>query len=96
VPHKPRTHRRLPKEVFNCLEAGCSQNEPFRYTTGDVQAIATHVLRPPAPISQLKADLQQLSAARNHAPLPTKCEAHLAFQKHQAEHREQLAAVWAQ
>jgi hypothetical protein len=96
VPRKPRTRRRLPKEVFNRLEAGCSRNEPYRYTTGDIRAIATHVSRPPAPVSQLEADLQQLSAARNHAPLPTKREARLAFRKNQAECREQLAVVWTQ
>jgi hypothetical protein len=96
VPRKPRIRRRLPKEVFDCLKAGRSWNEPYRYTTGDVRAIAAHVLRPPAPVSQLEADLQQLSAARDHAPLPTKREACLAFRKHQAEHREQLAAVWTQ
>jgi hypothetical protein len=64
--------------------------------TGDVRAIAAHVSRPPAPVSQLEADLQQLSAARDHAPLPTKREARLAFQKNQAERREQLATVWTQ
>jgi hypothetical protein len=96
VPRKPRTRRRLPKEVFDRLEAGRSRNEPYRYTTGDVRAIAAHVSCPPAPVSQLEADLQQLSAARDHAPLPTKREARLAFRKHQAEHREQLAAVWTQ
>jgi hypothetical protein len=93
VPREPRTRRRLSKEVFNRLEAGRSRNEPYRYTTRDVWAIATHVSRPPVPVSQLEADLQQLSAVRNHAPLPTKREARLAFQKHQAEHREQLATV---
>jgi hypothetical protein len=89
VPCEPRTRRRLPKEVFDRLEAGRSRNEPYCYTSGDVQAIAAHV-------SQLEADLQQLSAARNHAPLPTKHEACLAFRKHQAEHCEQLAAVQTQ
>jgi hypothetical protein len=79
VLRKPRTCRRLPKEVFNRSEAGRSRNEPYRYTTGDVWAIATHVLRPSAPSSQLKANLQQLSAARDYAPLSTKCEACLAF-----------------
>jgi hypothetical protein len=103
VPREPRTRRRLPKQVFDRLEAGRSRNEPYHYTTGDVRAIATHVSRPPAPVSQLSADLQQLSAdlqqlsaARDHAPLPTKRKARLAFRKHQAEHREQLAAVWTQ
>jgi hypothetical protein len=96
VPRKPCIRRRLPKEVFDRLEAGRSWNEPYRYTTGDVRAIATHVSHPPAPVSQLEADLQQLSAARNHAPLPTKREARLAFWKNQAECREQLAAVWIQ
>jgi hypothetical protein len=96
VPRKPRTRRRLPKEVFNRLEAGRFRNEPYRYTTGDVRAIATHVSHPPALISQLKADLQQLSAARDHAPLPTKREARLAFRKNQAERHEQLAIVRTQ
>jgi hypothetical protein len=96
VPHEPRTRRHLPKEVFNHFEAGRSQNKPYRYTTGDVRAIATHISRSPAPISQLEADLQQLSTARNPAPLPTKREARLAFRKHQAERREQLAAVQTQ
>jgi hypothetical protein len=96
VPREPRTRRRLPKEVFDRLEAGRSWNESYCYTTGDVRAIATHVSRPPVPVSQLEADLQQLSAARDHAPLPTKREARLAFRKHQAEHREQLAAVRTQ
>jgi hypothetical protein len=90
---KSCTRRCLPKEVFNRFEAGHSRNEPYRYTTGDVRAITAHVSRPPAPVSQLKADLQQLSAACNHAPLSTKREACLTFQKHQAEHREQLTAV---
>jgi hypothetical protein len=96
VPREPRTHRRLPKEVFDRLEAGRSRNEPYRYTSGDVRAIAAHISRPPTPVSQLEADLQQLSAARNHAPLPTKRKARLAFRKHQAEHCEQLAAVRTQ
>jgi hypothetical protein len=96
VPREPRTRRRLPKEVFDRLEAGRSRNEPYRYTTGDVRAIAAHVSRPPTPVSQLEADLQQLSAARDHAPLPTKREARLAFRKNQAKHREQLAAVRTQ
>jgi hypothetical protein len=96
VPHKPRTRRRLPKQVFDRLEAGRLLNEPYHYTTGDVQAIAAHISRPSVPVSQLEADLQQLSATCNHAPLPTKREAHLAFQKNQAKHREQLAAVWTQ
>jgi hypothetical protein len=93
VPREPRTRWRLPQQVFDRLEAGRSQNEPYHYTTGDVRAIAAHVSRPPVPVSQLEADLQQLSAARNHAPLPTKREARLAFRKNQAERREQLAAV---
>jgi hypothetical protein len=93
VPREPRTRRRLPKGVFDRLEAGRSRNELYRYTTGDVQAIAAHVSRPPVSVSQLEADLQQLSAAHNHAPLPTKREARLAFRKHQAERREQLATV---
>jgi hypothetical protein len=96
VLRKPRTRRRLPKQVFDCLEAGCSRNEPYHYTSGDVRAIAAHVLHPPAPVSQLEADLQQLSAVRDHAPLPTKREARLAFRKNQAERREQLAAIWDQ
>jgi hypothetical protein len=96
VPREPRTRRRLPKEVFDCLKASRSRNEPYRYATGDVQAIAAHVSRPPAPVSQLEADLQQLSAAHNYAPLPTKREARLAFRKNQAERREQLAAVRSQ
>jgi hypothetical protein len=79
VPRKPRIRQHLLKEVFDRLEAGRSRNKPYRYTTGDVRAIATHVLRPPAPVSQLEADLQQLSAACNHAPLSTKREARLAF-----------------
>jgi hypothetical protein len=79
MPRKPRTHRRLPKEVFDHLEAGRSQNEPYHYTTRDIQAIAAYVLRPPASISQLEANFQQLSSARNHAPLSTKRKAHLAF-----------------
>jgi hypothetical protein len=96
VPREPRTCRRLPKEVFDRLEAGRLQNEPYRYTTGDIRAIAAHVSRPPAPVSQLEADLQQLSAAHDHALLPTKREARLAFRKNQAECREQLAAVRTQ
>jgi hypothetical protein len=96
VPRKPRTRRRLPKEVFDRLEAGRSRNELYRYTTGDVRAIATHVSRPPVSVSQLKADLQQLSAACDHAPLLTKREARLAFRKYQAEHCEQLATVRTQ
>jgi hypothetical protein len=96
VPREPRIRRRLPKEVFNRLEAGRLRNKPYRCTTRDIRAIAAHVLRPPAPVSQLEADLQQLSAARDHAPLPTKRKARLAFQKNQAERREQLAAVWTQ
>jgi hypothetical protein len=96
VLRKLRTCRRLPKEVFDCLEAGHSQNKPYCYTTRDVRAIASHVLRPPTPVSQLKADLQQLSAVHDHAPLPTKREARLAFQKNQAERCEQLAAVRSQ
>jgi hypothetical protein len=96
VPRKPCTRRRLSKEVFDRLEAGRSQNEPYRYTTGDVRAIAAHVSRPSAPVSQLKADLQQLSTACNYVPLPTKREARLAFRKNQAERREQLATVWNQ
>jgi hypothetical protein len=96
VPHELRTRRRLPKEVFDRLEAGRSRNEPYHYTSGDVRAIAAHVSRPPAPVSQLEADLQQLSSARDHAPLPTKCEARLAFRKNQAERREQLATVRTQ
>jgi hypothetical protein len=96
VLHKPRTRRRLPKEVFDRLKAGRLRNEPYRYTTRDVQTIAAHVSRPPAPASQLKADLQQLSATRDHAPLSTKREARLAFRKNQAECREQLTAVWSQ
>jgi hypothetical protein len=96
VPREPRTRRRLPQQVFDRLEAGRSRNEPYRYTTGDVRAIAAHVSRPPVPVSQLEADLQQLSAARNYTPLPTKREACLAFRKHQAKHREQLAAVQTQ
>jgi hypothetical protein len=90
---KLRTRQHLPKVVFNCLEAGYSQNELYHYTTGNIWAITTHVLCPPTPISQLEADLQQLSAACNHMPLPTKREACLAFQKHQAEHHKQLAAI---
>jgi hypothetical protein len=93
VPCKPRTRCCLPKDVFDRLEAGRLWNEPYCYTTGDVRAIAAYVSCPPAPVSQLEADLQQLSAARDHASLPTKREARLAFQKNQAEHREQLAAV---
>jgi hypothetical protein len=93
---KPRTRWCLPKEVFDCLEAGHSRNEPYHYTTRDVRAIATHVLRPSALISQLEADLQQLSAARNHTPLSTKREACLAFRKHQAKYCEQLIAVQSQ
>jgi hypothetical protein len=96
VPHEPCTRRCLPKQVFDRLEAGRSQNKPYHYTTGDVRAIATHVSRPPIPVSQLGADLQQLSAARDHAPLSTKHEARLAFRKNQAERREQLAAVRTQ
>jgi hypothetical protein len=96
VPREPRTRHRLLKEVFDRLKAGRLRNEPYRYTTGDVRAIATHVSRPPVPVSQLEADLQQLSTARDHAPLSTKREAHLAFRKHQAECREQLTAVWTQ
>jgi hypothetical protein len=93
VPREPRTRCCLLKQVFNRLKAGCSRNKPYCYTTGDVWAIAAHILRPPTFINQLKADLQQLSAARDHAALPTKREARLAFQKNQAKHCEQLAAV---
>jgi hypothetical protein len=96
VPREPRTRRRLPKQVFDRFEAGRSRNKPYHYTTRDVRAIATHVSYPPVPVSQLEADLQQLSAARDHAPFPTKREACLAFRKHQAEHREQLATVRTQ
>jgi hypothetical protein len=96
VPREPRTRRRLPKQVFDHLEAGRSRNKPYHYTSGEVRAIAAHVSRPPAPVSQLEADLQQLSAARNHAPLPTKRKACQAFRKNQAERREQLAAVRTQ
>jgi hypothetical protein len=96
VPREPRTCRRLSKQVFDRLEAGRSRNKPYHYTTGDVWAISTHISRPPAPVSQLEADLQQLSAARDHAPLPTKREARLAFRKQQAERHEQLAAVRTQ
>jgi hypothetical protein len=96
VPREPRTRRCLPKEVFDRLEAGRSRNEPYHYITGDIRAIAAHVLRPSALVSQLEADLQQLSAARDHAPLSTKREARLAFRKNQAERREQLATVWTQ
>jgi hypothetical protein len=79
VLREPRTCRRLLKEVFNRFKAGRLRNKPYRYTSGDVWAIAAHVSRPPAPVSQLKADLQQLSAARDHAPLSIKREACLAF-----------------
>jgi hypothetical protein len=96
VPCKPRTRRRLPKEVFDCLKAGHSRNEPYHYTSGDIRAIAAHVSCPSVPVSQLEADFQQLSTARNHALLLTKRKARLAFRKHQAEHREQLTAVWTQ
>jgi hypothetical protein len=96
VPCKPRTCRCLPKEVFDYLKAGRSRNEPYRYTTRDVRAIATHVSRLSAPVSQLEANLQQLSAACNHVPLFTKRKAHLAFQKHQAKRYEQLTAVQTQ
>jgi hypothetical protein len=96
VPREPCTRRRLPKEVFDRLEAGRSRNKPYRYTTGDVRAIAAHVSRPPAPVSQLEADLQQLFAARDYAPLPIKREARLAFWKNQAKCHEQLAAVQTQ
>jgi hypothetical protein len=96
VPRKPRTRRRLSKQVFDHLEAGRLRNELYHYTTGDIRAIAAHVLRPPISVSQLKADLQQLSAACNHVPLPIKREARLAFRKNQAERREQLAAVRTQ
>jgi hypothetical protein len=96
VPREPRTYQRLPKEVFDCFKAGRSRNELYRYTSGDIRAIAAYVSRPPAPVSQLEVDLQQLSAARDHAPLPTKREACLAFRKNQAERHEQLAAVWTQ
>jgi hypothetical protein len=96
VPREPRTRRRLLKEVFNRLEASRSRNEPYRYTISDVRAIAAHVSHPPASISQLEADLQQLFAACNHAPLPTKREACLAFRKNQAERHEQLATVRTQ
>jgi hypothetical protein len=96
VPRKSRTCRRLSKEVFNCLKASHSQNKLYCYTTGDVQAIAAHISHPPAPVSQLEADLQQLFATRNHALLSIKHEARLAFRKHQAEHREQLTAAQIQ
>jgi hypothetical protein len=79
VLREPCIRQHLPKEVFDRLKAGRSRNKLYCYTTGDVWAIATHVSCPPAPVSQLEADLQQLSAARDHAPLPTKREAHLAF-----------------
>jgi hypothetical protein len=96
VPRKPCTHRCLSKEVFDCLEASRLRNELYRYTSSDVRAIAIHILCPPVPVSQLEADLQQLSAACNNAPLPIKHEACLAFRKHQAKHCEQLAAVRTQ
>jgi hypothetical protein len=95
VPRESRTCR-CSKEVFDRLKASYSRNEPYRYTTEDVRAIAAYVSRLPISVSQLKADLQQLSAAHDHALLPTKCEARLAFRKHQPEHREQLAAVQTQ
>jgi hypothetical protein len=53
-------------------------------------------LHPPVLVSQLEANLQQLSAACDHAPLLTKYEARLAFQKNQAKRREQLAAIRTQ
>jgi hypothetical protein len=85
VPHKSCTRQRLPKEVFNRLKAGRLQNKLYHYTTGDVWAIAAHVSCPPASVSQLEADLQQLSVARDHVPLPTKRKARLVFQKNQAK-----------
>jgi hypothetical protein len=96
VPRKSRTCCCLPKEVSDRLEAGRSWNEPYRYTTRDVRAIATHVLQPPTPVSQFEADLEQLSTARDYTPFPTKREARLAFRKNQAECREQLTAVRTQ
>jgi hypothetical protein len=99
VLHEPHTCRHLLKEVFDCFKAGCSWNEPYHYTTGDVWAIATHVSHSSASISQLEADFQQLSTACDHTPLSTKCKAHLAFRKHQTKRCEQLATVqtqWAQ
>jgi hypothetical protein len=96
VPRESCTCRCLPKEVFERLKAGRLRNEPYCYISGDVRAIAAHVSRPPALVSQLKANLQQLSATRDHAPLSTKCEARLAFRKNQAERCEQLAAVQTQ
>jgi hypothetical protein len=96
VPREPRTRRRLPKEVFDCLKACRLQNELYRYTAEDVRAIAAYVSHPLAPVSQLEADLQQLSTTCDHALLPTKREARLAFRKNQAERCEQLAAVRSQ
>jgi hypothetical protein len=96
VPHKSRTCWRLPKEVFDHFEASHLWNEPYCYTTRDIRAIAAHVLCSPTSVSQLEADLQQLSTMCNHVPLSTKCKACLAFQKHQAERHEQLTAVQTQ
>jgi hypothetical protein len=79
VLRKPHTCRHLFKEVFDCLEAGRLHNELYCYTIKDVRAIAAHVSRPPASVSQLEADFQQLSTMRDYAPLPTKREARLAF-----------------
>jgi hypothetical protein len=72
------------------------QNKPYHYITRDIRAIIAYILHLPTSVSQLEADLQQLSAAHNHTPLSTKCEAHLVFQKNQAECCEQLATVQTQ
>lgn len=98
VPCKPRVRRRLPQQVFDHLEAGRSRNEPYHYTSGDVQAIATHVSCL-AHVDQLQADLNNLSTARNHAPLPTRHprhEARIAFQKHRAELKDELQTIRTQ
>jgi hypothetical protein len=96
VPREPRTHRRLLKQVFDHFKASRSRNEPYHYTIGDVRAIATYISDPLVPVSQLEVDLQQLSTTHDHMPLFIKREACLAFQKNQAKHCEQLAAVWTQ
>lgn len=46
VLREPRVRRRLPQQVFDRIEAGRLRNEPYRYTSGDIRAIATHVSRP--------------------------------------------------
>lgn len=92
---KPHVRRRLPQQVFDCLEASRLRNKPYHYTFGDVRAIAAHVSRL-THVDQLQTYLNNLSAARNHVPLPTRHEAQLAFRKHRAELNDELQTVRTQ